>query len=378
MALNRDDLLMGFFYKLNENSLKGHWIDSDNHYWQLNTKLELIGNTHIANTQHHVTFGLASNKADNNLDAIRSTDFTLDPYAPSFDRPEPRDSAVFRGFHYRDKDNHVYIIDNMRLTEQLAITADVRYSTFFNTNRLTNTVAVDKNALTSSLGASWQPHNNITLYGGYATSFEPNTGVSRQGDYFEPLEAEQLEAGLRWYPTSAITTEIALYDLTQQNLLTRDPIDPDYQTPTGARRSRGIEIDATLALHDAYQLQVAYSHTKNKYIEDFYGRLGKTASGIARNTGALRLHWQPPAQPNWDAYVGLIGVGKRYGDAANSFSLPGYGRLDAGIRYQDQQTTYRLNIENLMDKRYIAAAFADDDLYQGKRRTINASVSYRW
>lgn len=42
------------------------------------------------------------------------------------------------------------------------------------------------------------------------------------------------------------------------------------------------------------------------------------------------------------------------------------------------QWSLRLTAENLLDKRYIAAPFAEDDLYQGRRRNLTMSLGYRW
>ena len=377
-TLNRNDILMGFFYKLNENTLLGHWADSDNEFWQMNGKAELSGNIGLADMTHELSVGVEYNESDNDLDMLRSTAFTLDPYNPSFNRPAPRDSALKRGFHYRDKERSLYLVDRAQLSPRLTAVAGLRYSKFHNKNRLTNRVSVNQDAIASTLGLSWQFNQSATLYGSYVRSFEPNTGVSRNGDYFEPREAEQMEIGLRWQAGQYASLQMAVYDLTQKNLLTRDPDDRDFSIPAGQRRTRGFEIEALLDLDQDWQLQAAYSHLSNKVTKDFYGLLGNTASGIPRNMGSLRLQWQPGRLPGLHAYIGMIAVGKRYGDAANSFSVPGYGRADAGLSYQIGRITLRLTATNLFDKRYVAAPFNEDDLYQGKRRDITASIMYEW
>lgn len=377
-TLDRNDIMMGFYYKLNESTLLGHWADSDNDFWQLSGKMELSGEVNALDMAHNLTIGLEYNKSDNHLYMLRSTAFTLDPYTPSFDRPEPRDSAVVRGFHYQDKDKNIYLVDKIQLNDQLSLTAGLRYSEFYNLNRQTNTVAVDQDTIASTLGLSWQLNQHTTLYSSYAKSFEPNTGISKEGNYFEPKEAEQLEFGLRWSPMDDLSMHIATYELKQKNLLTTDPLDKDYAISAGEQRTRGVEIEAIVDLNSDLQLKAAYSHLKNKVTEDFKGLLGKTASGIPRNMGSLRLSWQPNTVRGLNSYIGLIAVGKRYGDANNSFSVSGYGRIDAGLSYQWQQAIFRLTVENLLDKRYVAAPFYEDDIYQGKRRDISASVSFSW
>jgi iron complex outermembrane receptor protein len=375
-TMDRQDTMMGFYYKLNEEQLLGYWGNPDNQARQSSGKLELSGSFTTATLSHQLTLGAEYNKLDNRLARLISTGFTLDPHNPDFDRPIPIEGAVSRPFHLRDREQHLYLLDTIDITGQLSLTLGLRHSEFASHNRLTDTYASDHTTLASLAGLNWQLAPVISLYANHARSYEPNSGIDKQGEFFDPRDATQTEVGARYQPHERLGLQLSLYQLEQHKLLTRDPLDRDYLIPTGARRTRGIELESSLAIHQSLQLKASYSHLKNEVIEDFYGLLGKTTSGVPRNLGSLRLDWQPSGV--YQASIGLTGVGKRYGDASNSFSLPGYARLDAGIAANWQHLGLRLSIENLLDKRYIAAPFAEDDLYQGKRRELILGLSYRW
>jgi iron complex outermembrane receptor protein len=374
-VMDRQDVMMGFYYKRNETSLLGYWADADNDFWQGNSKFELIGNLSTGQMEHELTLGIEYNKLNNHLDRLVSTAFTLDPLNPSFDHPilsvtRPSD------FHYRDEDQHLYLMDNLSLADSIHASIGVRYSDFRNDNLLLDRVDARQHTLASLAGISWQVNGAVEFYGNHTKSYEPNSGVDKAGHFFDPREATQVELGVRLAPATIISLQLAGYDLTQSNLLALDPLDRDYQIPTGARQTRGIELEAELDVTQQLQLQASYSHIDNEVVEDFQGLLGKTASGVPKNMGSVRINWIP--NPVYSANLGVVGIGKRYGDATNSFVLPGYARVDAGLLYEHRVLTLRLTIENLTDERYIAAPFAEDDLYQGKRRELIAGIGYRW
>lgn len=66
-------------------------------------------------------------------------------------------------------------------------------------------------------------------------------------------------------------------------------------------------------------------------------------------------------------------------DQANTQSIPEWFRLDLGLRYQATvaglPTTFRLNVRNLLDKRYRAAVDAYGGLAQTGPRTFLLSAT---
>jgi iron complex outermembrane receptor protein len=378
VTLNRNDIMMGFCCPLDEqmSRLRGHWSDSDNKFWQTSAKLSLQGKILTSNMVHDVVLGMDYNASDNRLNRISSNGFTLDSRNPSFDSQEPRDIAVQTGFHYRDSDKSIYLADKISLNNTLSLNIGFRRSYFSNWNRKNNTQSVDKYALASALGLLWQLNQRIRTYASYAKSFEPNTGVSRDGKYFDPRQAEQLEIGAHYKPSKRLSVEMVIYKLGQKNLLTRDPLDRAYSIPAGARQTRGIELESLLKINQHLSVKLAYSHMDNRIIEEFYGiPIGNTASGIPRNMGSLQLKW---ANGDIKATLGFVAVGRRYGDARNSFTMAGYGRVDVGVEYKIKQTTLRLNIFNLSDKNFVVASSHKDDIYQGIPKKIILSADYQF
>ncbi|MFX6915108.1 TonB-dependent receptor, partial [Acinetobacter baumannii] len=89
----------------------------------------------------------------------------------------------------------------------------------------------------------------LAPYVSYATSFLPTSGTNRLGSPFAPTTGEQIEAGIKAQPvgTNLLITG-AVFDLTQQNVLTPDSSDFRFNTQAGEPRVRGVELEAKASL----------------------------------------------------------------------------------------------------------------------------------
>ncbi len=59
--------------------------------------------------------------------------------------------------------------------------------------------------------------------------------------------------------------------------------------------------------------------------------------------------------------MGFRSLSDQAGDAANTFKLPAYGVLDAGLYYDRGRFHAQLNVNNVTDERYASGSF--NDLY---------------
>src|SRR5262249_34328793 len=95
-------------------------------------------------------------------------------------------------------------------------------------NRLTNVTTQEcDGAVTGRVGLVYQFDVGLAPYISYAESFQPTAGTTFAGAPFEPTTGTQYELGVKYQPpgyNSMLTA--ALYDLTQQNVLTPDPARP--------------------------------------------------------------------------------------------------------------------------------------------------------
>ena len=83
--------------------------------------------------------------------------------------------------------------------------------------------------------------------------------------------------------------------------------------------------------------------------------------------------------PGLSAALGVVYVGERKGDNNNSFQLPAYTRVDAGLFYDWRNISFSLAAENLFDVTYYRGSQnRARNITPGAPRNIQTRFSYRF
>ena len=262
---------------------------------------------------------------------------------------------------------------------------------------MTNTSKFDQ-AFTYRAGLVYLFENGIAPYASYTTSFSPTAGTDFSGNPFVPTTGEQIEVGIKYQPlgwNSFLTA--SAYNLTQQNVLTTDPLHPGFSTQTGEIRVRGVELEAHANLTPNLDLVAAYTFTDGIYSKS--NTVAATINGAPMTVQGQPLNGVPAQMASlWANYTidagaakGLgFGGGVRYmgpspGDNVNSFVVPSFTLFDATIRYDLGKALpaldglqFQLNAANLFDVQYVSSCVNASFCSYGLRRTIYATLKYKW
>ena len=244
-------------------------------------------------------------------------------------------------------------------------------------------------AFTGRAGAIYNFASGFAPYVSYAESFEPVAFSSAfDGSPFEPTEGKQYEIGIKYQPTGAehlIT--MAAFDLTQENVLTADPVNPRFSIQIGEVQVRGIELEGKFSVNDNLYVTGAYTYLDHEVTKSNGGDKGKRRPQIPRHNASLWANYSL----NRGTLAGMgLGVGVRYfgkteGDRLNTFSVPGYTLVDLAAHYDLGQSPFRLegwraslNVKNLFDKYYIASCDSETFCFLGMERSVQFSIGYEW
>lgn len=170
-----------------------------------------------------------------------------------------------------------------------------------------------------------------------------------------------------------LTANLAFYELTKTNVQT--PLPPPFVgrvAVTGEECSRGIELDVLGQLTDYWRLMATYAYTDTEVTNEGPfdpvigafgpGNAGNRFANVPLHSGSVwtTYHFSGLGAQGFSAGAGLFLASDRAGNIDNSFDLPGYGRVDAMLRYQRKvgptNVSVQFNIENLLDKEYIASS----------------------
>lgn len=283
---------------------------------------------------------------------------------------------------------------------------DFSQTTLANNSKLN--VAQTDQATTYRAGALYHFANGIAPYFSYSTSFEPVTGsvLDFYKNPFKPTTGEQFEGGVKFESLNkrAMIT-VAAYDLRQQNVQTPDP-DPTHvgcsaagvrcSIQTGEVHTRGVEVEARANLDFGLDIIGAYTYqdmevTKTNTAAELGKRPVQVPDQIASLWGLYHFKYVSPGTSLGGLSLGggVRYVGSSFGDAINTLVVPDVTLFDAAVHYDFDHLAREmrglrlsLNVSNLFDKIYVASCGAgtqfDSGCYYGLRRSVLATLRYRW
>jgi len=235
------------------------------------------------------------------------------------------------------------------------------------------------------LGVNYLFDNGITPYASYSESFEPNTAASAEGNVFKPSKGKQYEVGMKYVPkNSALVLTGALFQLTKTNNLMVDPSNPYFSIQGGDVRARGVELEAKAAVNLNINLTASYTYTDVEYTKDTTLQ-GKTPAQIPKQMASLWGDYTFHSGELSGLTLGTGGrfIGSSYGDPDNSFKVGSVAVMDAVVKYDLARlglpgSSVALNVNNLLNREYVASCFDSYGCFWGAERQVMATATFRF
>ncbi|WP_374309421.1 TonB-dependent siderophore receptor [Methylocella sp.] len=279
----------------------------------------------------------------------------------------------------------LYAQDQMKVSDRVVITGGVRYDiaqqSFRDSVASPDTVYMTNNVWSPRVGAVFLLDGGFAPYASYTQSFLPNVGSNAEGEPFAPSFGRQGEVGVRYIPPGTNSQiSAALFDIDQTNVISQNGANLSDNIAQDLN-SKGVELEALLQFEEGFRAIAAFTYQNVRVTKD-------ADPAIIGN--------RPVAVPNtmlqvWGDYkfsstplAGLrVGAGIRYygattGDEENTFNVPNFTLLDAGISYEFQNWRVALNVNNILDTHYVSACSSLASCFYGAGRLITGSVRYTW
>jgi len=347
---------------------------------------------------HDATFGYAQNRVDSRT-AYPNTDTStyklstsiigniLNPSFPADPCPADPKACANLGDNLRTTGTTDYrsalLADKVKLNEQWSAFVGVNAprietsSWNSNTGVLTGQYAAER--VTPAAALMFKPIPAITTYVAYTESLQKGEVVSdgsNMGQVLPPYVATQFEAGAKT-TIGKVDINVAVFEIEKANLY-KDPTTLAY-SHDGLQRHRGAELTFTGKATDQLTLGGGFTWLDAKIIKATDSSLvDKAPLGVPHYIATLFGEYALTSVPGLVLLGGASYTSKEWVNNANTISIPEVFLLDAGVRYQtkirEMPTTFRVNVANLLDKRYWTNK-GDDMLYTGTPRTVAFSMT---
>lgn len=289
------------------------------------------------------------------------------------------------------RQNALYIENAWKIHPQWLLMGGIRRDWYeFSRQDLAKQTGFDKdlNGTSWRLGATYKLNEASSVYAQMSTGHDPvnsllsltesQTGFTLSKGHQQELGFKQQLAAGRGEWTAA------LFQITKNDIITRDPNDPNKSIQGGKQSSNGLELAGAFNVTPAFRLEANAAYTRAKFdelIEEVdknpVDRAGNRPSNVPKVTANLWGHYR---MGDWRTSLGLRHVGQRFGDNANSDAkrLPAYTLVDAVVSWNvNPKTTLSLIGRNLTNRVYATSSYSSQWIL-GTSRSVELMAQLRF
>ncbi len=257
------------------------------------------------------------------------------------------------------------------------------------------------NAFVPRIGLTYEVTDDISAYATYLEGFQPHTNTvslsptsegffwSASPSRFDPLESSLLEVGAKGeFMNGKIFANLAIFSITQKNILLGDTYDLDNLTTRGEQRSRGFEMDISGYVSPNFQLTASYGFNDAEIVEDAIEEFkGERIGGAPKHNANFWARYDFKNETLKDIGVGF---GAQYTDerytwynptySTDRVLLPEYTVFDGAIYYKPNNAGIQLTLKanNLFNKTHWLGGLNPSRLGPGAPRNVLLNATYKF
>jgi catecholate siderophore receptor len=280
-----------------------------------------------------------------------------------------------------------YAQDQIAITERAQAVVGLRYDRFaldFVNRRNGAGLGSTDNLVSPRLGVIYKPIDPMSVYASYTRSYLPRAGeqltsLSLTNQAFEPENSRNYEAGVKWDVRPGLSFTTAVYRLIHGNVVVPDAFNPGVSHLVDAERVSGVETELTGRLTDRLSVVTGYAYQNAKITRSISSSVPAGARLGQVPAHSFSLWSRYDISSAWGAGLGVISRSDSFIATDNSVVLPGFTRTDAAVFYSiNERIGLQLNVENVFDRRYWAAAHNNNNITPGSPRALRAAVTARF
>jgi catecholate siderophore receptor len=287
----------------------------------------------------------------------------------------------------------LYVQDQIKISEQWQAIVGIRHdqlTTHYDNVKTSQTIEVSDSLLSPRAGLIFKPIENLSIYGSYSLAYVPRAGdqllsLTATTKSLQPEKFINKELGAKYDISPQLSLTAAIYQLERKNVAMTDPANPSQNIVIDGQETKGAELGIAGKMTDRWSMFGGYSYqdaefTKAMVISGSTYLAGTTLGQTPSHTFSLWNRYD--FNERWGAAIGVVSRSQMYAltpTTAASTVLPGYARVDAAIFWKpSSKIQMQLNVENLMDKDYVASAHTNNNITPGAPLTARATLTYNF
>lgn len=302
--------------------------------------------------------------------------YAIDLYDPVYGAV----AAALRPFTNNDESRWAgtfYVQDMWDVTDRLTLVGGARIDPYRQKIVNNNSGGIGRNIdapVNFRVGGRYRLTDMLAVHANWGQNFALNTGTDRNGAGFGPETGRGYEVGIA-ANLPGVDLAATWFDIRKRDILTTDPGDPNFLAPVGSMVSRGIELDASARLGARWQLVANYAWVDAK-ADDTAFATPRVLNVPAHSATLLVVHRIATSRGDWQLSGGAAYVGDRAGSlTAQPLVLPEYWKVKMGVEAPlTEGLRFRLDADNLFDRRYAASSYSALWVYPGAPRSVRASL----
>lgn len=278
----------------------------------------------------------------------------------------------------------VYVQDQIEFSPQWLAVVGVRLDRFeadLRNNRNGTTLSSSDDLFSPRVGVIYKPRENISVYASHTLAYVPRAGeqlasLTPSNRNLDPEKFTNDEIGVKWEARPDITASLAVYQLDRTNVAIVDPNNPAQSLLVDGQRVRGVELEASGQITDAWQIMGGYAYQDSE-IQTPGAQDGNRLGQVPKHSFSLWNRYD--FNRSFGLGLGVIQQSRVYVAADNTVTLPSFTRVDAAAFYNvNDKLRLQLNVENLFDKDYYASAHSNNNILPGSPRAVRVGLTYRF
>jgi catecholate siderophore receptor len=236
------------------------------------------------------------------------------------------------------------------------------------------------------VGIVFKPAQNGSLYLSTGTSSNPsgntlgdgteNIAVNNQD--LEPERDRTLEVGTKWLLfDDQLSLTTAIFRTETENA--RVAVAGGFQETIGDELVDGFEVGLSGRLSERWTMFGSYAFLDSEIVDD--GPVGTSDGNEFPNTprNSLSIWTSFAVTPSFTIGGGATYVDERFGNTANTVSIPDYWRYDAMAAVEiGQRLNLQINLQNLTDEVYFVRPYQNHYAALGAARSavVSATIDF--